>query len=1092
MLFTPLLSNSEISEMEDLILDNRTIDKDTELEFLPQVSATKEWTFMVYLDADNNLENAGIDDVNEMEMIGSDSSINIIVQIDRIPAFDDTNGDWDGTRRYYITKDTDQGTISSVNVQDLGEVNMGSPTTLQNFIQWGKSNYPANRYALILWDHGSGIMAGNSPGGVCWDDSSSNDYLTLAELDAVLSSPTYSVDLIGFDACLMGAVEVHYQLKDDVDVIVASEEVEPGDGYPYNNLLGYLRTNPTATPEQLGEQIVIAYDTSYSSSHDITQAAVNPLTSNFGTSLEDFISVLNATLDTQRTNIQNARAASLEFDEPAYIDLYDFANKVQLYCSGPIDSAAQDLMNNITAVIIEEQHSSHNPGAHGLSIYFPSDFYLYSSNYEFNDFTNDFWWDEFLLKYYTGTVSDEYDDMYEENDYLSEATILTYGTYYGLILNGSDYDIYNISVASGNEIEVDIIFSHLEGDLNLYLYDPSITLVAYSESTTDNEYITYTALTTGYYVIVVVSFTEDLYQPYYMIIDTGFDDIFEDNDDWWTPSYIANNTLYTNLICRDADFYYFWATEGYLINVTIEFNYMEGDIDLYLWDYWTVDLWDYSTTATNSENIFLAANSTDYYLIEVNNYEDNMDYSLIVEVIDVDDIYENNDGPEEAPLLGYGAYTDLVCIDFDFYNVSLSSGTWINITLYFTHEEGDLDLYLLLPNWTVIAWSYSYTDNETIFYYVTFTGIYSIWVDYYDFENFDYTLSIHETTSIWDDQFEENDYFDQAYSLPINSLYTNLTSIDWDVYSITPTVDTPINIYLLHNAVLGDLDLFLFNSSEVLLYWSATYDNQEYIMFTPEVSETYIILVYNYENNMEYTLGIEEMVPPEPFTLNSDADDPDTDGSFLLSWTSAAEADSYTVYYSTQYITLINETVTALLNETTNLTFSISDLSSGTYYFIIVAFNAYGNNTSNVLRINVKKPPGLFMLSSDAGDPDTDGNFTLSWTSSSEANNYSAYFSLAYITYINESLTVLLNEGVSLTLSISDLSGGTYYFVVVAFNNYGNSTSNVLRITVQDQPSDGKGPISGPFSIAIVVMGSVIVAILLKERRRRQKLRTSL
>lgn len=954
MIFTPPLSNDEGNDSINSIVDNENVDTDANLDLLPKISALKEWTFMVYLDADNNLENAGIDDVNEMEMIGSDSNINVVVQMDRIPAFDSINGDWNGTRRFYITKDTDPGTINSVNVQSLGEVNMGSATTLQNFIQWGKSNYPAKKYALILWDHGSGIMWGNSPGGVCWDDSNSDDYLTLDELDSVLSSPPNSIDLIGFDACLMGAIEVHYQLKDDVDVIVGSEDLEPGDGYPYNNILNYLKSDPTATPEQLGQQMVVTYDNSYPSFYDITQAAAAALSPNFINSIENFISALNNSLESQRTNIQNARAASLEFDEPSYIDLYDFADKIQLYSSGPIDTAAQYLMNNITSIIIEEKHSSSNLGAHGFSIYFPDELYLYSSNYENTDFTNDFGWDEFLIKYYTGSDSGEYDDIYEENDYFSQATVLTYGNYNSLILNGSEYDIYNVSVISGNTINVDIFFYHSEGDLDLSLYDISLSLVDNSTSITDNEHVSYIAPITGYYSIIVDSYTDDLYQQYYLIIDTGFDDIFEENDDWLTPSYISNNTLYTNLTCTDSDFYYFWASEGYLINVTIEFSYVEGDLDLYLWDYWTIEIWDYSVTATSSENIIFAANSSDWYLIEVYNYEDNYNYSLIAEVIDVDDPYENNDGLWEAPLLGYGTYTDLVCIDYDFYNVSINNGMWINITLYFNHEEEDLDLYLLLPNWTIIAWSLSYTDDETIFYYAIFTGNYSIWVDYYDFENLNYTLAIHETSSIWDDQFEENDYFDEAYPLLINSLYTNLTAIDWDVYSITPEASTPINISLIHNALFGDLDLFLLNSSEVLLYSSTTYDNQEQIIFTPEVQETFFILVYNYENNMEYSLYIEEIVPPGPFNLYSDAEDPDPDGNFTLSWTPASTANNYTVYFSSHYITQINESVTALLNESKSLALLISDLAGGTYYFMVVAVNDYGNSTSNVLMIIIQ------------------------------------------------------------------------------------------------------------------------------------------
>ena len=357
---------------------------------------------MVYMDADNSLEYAGLEDINEMEMEGSDSNINVIIQIDRIPGYDSSNGDWTGAKRYYAIKDSDSSIISSPVVQDLGEVNMGSAITLQNFIQWSKSNYPAENYALILWDHGSGIMFGNDLGGICWDDSNGNDYLTVPELSSVLSNPLYSVDLIGFDACLMGGVEIHYQLKDNVDVIVGSEEITPLEGYPYDFILNFLRSDPLATPQQLGQQIVVLYDYSLPSYSYITQAAIKPLTADFINGLDNFINDLDDIAISQQNNIQIARQSSQEFDESSYIDLYDFANEIQKHCSGPVDSSAQYIMNYISNIVIEEKHSNSRTGAHGLSIYFPNNYIGYSKIYELHAFASDLGWDEFLLKYYTG------------------------------------------------------------------------------------------------------------------------------------------------------------------------------------------------------------------------------------------------------------------------------------------------------------------------------------------------------------------------------------------------------------------------------------------------------------------------------------------------------------------------------------------------------------------------------------------------------------------------------------------------------------------------------------------------------------------
>ncbi len=91
-----------------------------------------------------------------MEVIGSSDSVNIIVQFDRIDGYDNTNGDWTDTRRFKITQDSDTETISSSPVQMLGEANMGHPQTLTDFINWGVTNYPAEHYMLVLWNHGGG------------------------------------------------------------------------------------------------------------------------------------------------------------------------------------------------------------------------------------------------------------------------------------------------------------------------------------------------------------------------------------------------------------------------------------------------------------------------------------------------------------------------------------------------------------------------------------------------------------------------------------------------------------------------------------------------------------------------------------------------------------------------------------------------------------------------------------------------------------------------------------------------------------------------------------------------------------------------
>ncbi len=189
--------------------------------------------------------------------------------------------------------------------------------------------------------------------------------------------------------------------------------------------------------------------------------------------------------------------------------------------------------------------------------------------------------------------------------------------------------------------------------------------------------------------------------------------------------------------------------------------------------------------------------------------------------------------------------------------------------------------------------------------------------------------------------------------------------------------------------------------------------------------------------------------PFSVFILSSSADIPDLDGNFYLFWISSGHANNYSIYVSNSNITQINSSVILLGVQIDNSPYLISGLSDGIYYFVVVAINEYGNFSSNCIFVEVKLfPPGVLMLSSDANNPDLDGVFNLTWTSSEYANNYSIYVSNRFITQINSSV-VLLEDQIGISpYSISGLLDGTYYYVVVAFNEYGNTSSNCIQVIV--------------------------------------------
>jgi cysteine peptidase C11 family protein/helix-hairpin-helix protein len=245
----------------------------------------KAWTVMVYLNAANNLEPFGIEDMNEMERVGSTNDVNIVVECARFKGHPDPRPNpayfsnpyqehenvfyWGldnapGTRRYYILKDDDKVRIRSVLKANVGETDAGRPEPLANFGKWTVEHYPADHYALVIWNHGAGWS------GVSYDDNSHHG-MDLPEVrqacegivDAIKKAGGEKIDVIDFDACLMATVEVAYELRDVCQYLASSQETEPGDGMPYDDYLEWLTKYPESSPVSLSKAMVDTYVKSY-------------------------------------------------------------------------------------------------------------------------------------------------------------------------------------------------------------------------------------------------------------------------------------------------------------------------------------------------------------------------------------------------------------------------------------------------------------------------------------------------------------------------------------------------------------------------------------------------------------------------------------------------------------------------------------------------------------------------------------------------------------------------------------------------------------------------------------------------------------
>jgi len=356
-----------------------------------QSSASKKWTWMFYDDADFYRAYDPLEDFSEEAYSGENLDVLVLQDKEYGPA-----------KMWYIDENHNTELL-----ENMGEINMGDSQTLQDFVEYSKANFPADRYLISFYDHGGGWR------GVCWDVTSNNDYLTMDEVQTALTN-TGGVDIVCHTApCLMGALESAYELRDCVDVYIGSEE---GSGYGHwfgtiEDMCNTLNDNPDLSNNEFGEYVIQSIWGNTPWPDSITMSAVRtdklePLVTSLDTVASDFITYYsNDSYDLFWEIYDNIQS----FGDGFCIDTYDFAEK----CSNADfnQEIVQDLMlvmDCFSEVIIDECHGDY-PNAHGLTIYVPDiSKYSYDSEYgdpEYGlDFAQNTQWNEFISKYCTEQI----------------------------------------------------------------------------------------------------------------------------------------------------------------------------------------------------------------------------------------------------------------------------------------------------------------------------------------------------------------------------------------------------------------------------------------------------------------------------------------------------------------------------------------------------------------------------------------------------------------------------------------------------------------------------------------------------------------
>lgn len=363
--------------------------KNIEVKEIPTVSykaakeGVKDITLMVFMNAKNDLSNSqlfglvgkwAVKDLDEMKKVGSTDKVNVVVEIGEKGK---------GSKRLLVLKKDGFFSSGEKVYSEDKNADMGDYKRVVDFVKWSKTNFPARKYILVLWNHGLGWIDPNlqshSAGtgtskGILFDDDTKN-YVRTKQLGEMMKNAGY-VDVLVFNACLMQMAEVAYEIKDYTSLIVGSEETMLAYGFEYDKFLSFLNSNVNFSKKQISDFFINWYKEFYKNGVNMGPVSV-PLDSIAATlsviepsELKNLPQYLNYFASNVMNNkeeeaVKSAVGSVIRFTsiaDPAkdkekkiapYVDLYDFAKIVYEKSSNPsTKESAKLLMDFIKAKLV--------------------------------------------------------------------------------------------------------------------------------------------------------------------------------------------------------------------------------------------------------------------------------------------------------------------------------------------------------------------------------------------------------------------------------------------------------------------------------------------------------------------------------------------------------------------------------------------------------------------------------------------------------------------------------------------------------------------------------------------------------------------
>ncbi len=316
-------------------------------------------TVMVYMCGTDLESKYGMatSDLNEMKNADISDKVNVIVETGGCKGWR-TNGISNDHNQIYRIKNRKLECL----VENNDKKSMTDSDNLASFIQYCTLNFPADRYILVMWDHGGGSLSGFG-----YDERVSSGSMTLANLNIALQKGGCKFDIIGFDACLMSTLETALVCDKYADYLLASEEVEPGTGWYHTDWLNLLSRNTSVDSVELAKKIIDTYIAS-NSGRSVT-LSVTDLAALHGAVPEKFNKFATSTAAMVKSDnykpVSDARASVRQFsakNKLNQVDIVDLAQKIKTEESLALAAALKGCV---------KYNGTTMSNCYGLSVYFP-------------------------------------------------------------------------------------------------------------------------------------------------------------------------------------------------------------------------------------------------------------------------------------------------------------------------------------------------------------------------------------------------------------------------------------------------------------------------------------------------------------------------------------------------------------------------------------------------------------------------------------------------------------------------------------------------------------------------------------------------